>query len=48
VNFAGETVGVVGLSFFLHKTEHHKLEPIVSMLNIGSSAAAVTFGLAQR
>jgi hypothetical protein len=46
VNFAGETAGVVGLSYFLHKTGHHKLERAVSMLNIGSSAAAVTFDLA--
>jgi hypothetical protein len=48
VNFAGESVGVVGLSYFLHKTGHHKLERAVSMLNIGSSAAAVTFDLARR
>jgi hypothetical protein len=43
VNFAGEAVGVVGLSYFFHKTGHHKLERAVSVLNIGSSAAAVTF-----
>jgi hypothetical protein len=48
VNFAGETAGVVGLSYFLHKTGHHKLERVVSMLNISSSAAAVTFDLAHR
>jgi hypothetical protein len=48
VNFAGETAGVVGLSYFFHKTGHHKLERAVSMLNIGSSAAAVTFDLAHR
>ena len=48
VNFAGETAGVVALSYFFHKTGHHKLERAVSMLNIGSSAAAVTFDLAQR
>jgi hypothetical protein len=48
VNFTGESVGVVGLSYFLHKTGHHKLERAVSMLNIGSSAAAVTFDLARR
>jgi hypothetical protein len=48
VNFAGESVGVIGLSYFLHKTGHHKLERAVSMLNIGSSAAAVTFDLARR
>ena len=48
VNFVGETMGVVGLSYFFHKTGHHKLERAVSMANIGSSAAAVGFGLAHR
>ncbi len=48
MNFAGETAGVVGLSYFLHKRGHHKMERAVSMLNIGSSAAAVTFDLARR
>jgi hypothetical protein len=48
MNFAGETAGVVGVSYFLHKTGHHKLERVVSMLNIGSSAAAVSFDLAHR
>ena len=48
MNFVGESVGVVGLSYFFHKTGHHKLERIVSMLNIGSSATAVTFDLAHR
>jgi hypothetical protein len=45
LNFAGETVAVVGVSYFFHKTGHHKLERAVSFLNIGSSAAAVTFDL---
>jgi hypothetical protein len=48
VNFAGETAGVVGLSYFFHKTGHHKLERAVSMLNIGASGAAVTYDLAHR
>src|ERR1700733_8447315 len=48
MNFAGETAGVVGVSYLLHKTGHHKLERAVSMLNIGSSAVAVSFGLAHR
>jgi len=48
MNFAGETAGVVGLSYFLHKTGHHKLERAVSMVNIGGSAAAVTFDLVHR
>jgi hypothetical protein len=48
VNFAGETAGVVALSYFFHQTGHHKLERFVSMVNISSSAAAVTFDLAHR
>ena len=48
VNFAGETAGVIALSYFFHKTGHHKLERIVSMVNIGGSAGAVTCGLTHR
>jgi len=48
VNFAGETAGAIGLSYFFHKTGHHKLERAVSLLNIGSSASAVSFDLAHR
>jgi hypothetical protein len=48
MNFAGETAGVVALSYFFHRTGHHKLERAVSMLNIGGSATAVGFGLAHR
>ncbi len=31
VNFAGETAGVIGLSYFFHRTGHHKLERAVSI-----------------
>jgi hypothetical protein len=48
MNFAGETVGVVGLSYFFHRTGHHRLERAVSMLNIGGSASAVAFDLVHR
>ena len=48
VNFIGETVGVVSLSYFFHKTGHHKLERAVSLVNIGSSAGAVSYGLMHR
>lgn len=48
VNFAGETAGVIGVSYFLHKTGHHKLERIFTMVNIGSSAGAVGYDLAIR
>jgi hypothetical protein len=47
-NFVGENAGVIGLSYFFHKTGHHKLERVVSMVNIAGSAGAVSFGLANR
>jgi hypothetical protein len=47
-NFAGETAGVIGLSYFFHKTGHHRLERIVSMGNIGASSFAVGYDLAHR
>lgn len=47
-NFAGEAAGVVGISYFFHKTGHHKMERVVSLVNIGSSATAVSFDLAHR
>src|ERR1700735_2406585 len=47
-NFAGESVGVIGLSYFFHRTGPHKLERMVSVVNIGGSAGAVTYGLTHR
>jgi hypothetical protein len=47
-NFIGETAGVLTLSYFFHKTGHHKLERAVSLMNIASSAGAVTFDLTHR
>ncbi|MGC2446733.1 MAG: hypothetical protein WA477_03760 [Candidatus Sulfotelmatobacter sp.] len=48
VNFAGETAGVIAVSYFFHKTGHHELEHLISYVNIGSSAGAVSYGLAHR
>ena len=48
LNFAGETAGVLSVSYFFHKTGHHRLERAVSALNIGASAGAVTYGLTHR
>jgi hypothetical protein len=48
MNFAGETAGVVSLSYFFHKTGHHKLERAVSMFTISASGAAVTYDLSHR
>jgi len=48
MNFAGENIGLIGISYMFHKTGHHKIERFVSMLNISASAAAVSFDLARR
>lgn len=48
VNFAGETAGIIGLSYYLHKTGHHQLERITPMLNIGASSFAVVYDLGHR
>lgn len=48
MNFASEAAGSMGLSFFFHKTGHHKLERAVSYVNIGGSLGAVGYGLAHR
>jgi hypothetical protein len=47
-NVAGENAGVIGLSYLFHRTGHHKLERIVSMVNIGASAGAISYGLTHR
>ena len=47
-NFAGETAGIIGLSYFFHKTGHHQLERLTPMLNIGASAFAVVYDLNHR
>ncbi len=47
-NFVGETAGVLTLSYFFHKTGHHKLERAVYLVNIGGSASAVGFGITHR
>jgi hypothetical protein len=48
LNFAGETAGVVSLSYFFHKTGHHRLERITPLVNFAASAGAVSYGLAHR
>ncbi len=48
VNFAGETAGTIGLSYYFHKTRHHKLERIAPMFDIGLSSFAVVYDLSHR
>jgi hypothetical protein len=47
-NFAGETAGVIGVSYMFHRTGHHKLERLTPIINFGMSAFAVGYGLAHR
>lgn len=47
-NFVGQTAGIVGVSYLLHKSGHHKLERMVPVANIASSAFAVAYGLSHR
>lgn len=47
-NFAGETAGVIGLSYFFHRTGHHKLERITPIANVAASAFAVAYDLTHR
>jgi hypothetical protein len=48
MNFIGEDAANIGLSYFFHKTGHHRLERAVSFFNIGMSTGAVTYGLTHR
>jgi hypothetical protein len=47
-NFAGETAGIIGLSYIFHKTGHHQLERLTPMLNMGASVFAVIYDLNHR
>ena len=47
-NFAGQTAGVIAVSYLLHKSGHHKLERMAPVANIASSAFAVAYGLSHR
>jgi hypothetical protein len=47
-NFAGETAGVLALSYLFHRTGHHRLERAAAMINLGASAGAVAYGSTHR
>ena len=47
-NFALETAGVVGISYLFHRTGHHKLERLTSLVNMSASGGAVMYDLAHR
>lgn len=47
-NFVLETAGVISVSYMFHKTGHHRLERLTSVVNISSSTFAVAYGIAHR
>ena len=47
-NFALETGGVIAVSYLFHKTGHHQLERVTSMVNFSGSVAAVAYGATHR
>lgn len=48
LNFGGETASVIGLSYFLHKTGHHKLERLLPLVNSAMSVGCMTYGITHR
>src|SRR5579872_610989 len=47
-NFALETAGVIGVSYLFHRTGHHHLERLTSILNTSASSGAVMYDLTHR
>lgn len=47
-NFAVETAGVISVSYFFHRTGHHRLERLTSVVNVSSSTFAVAYGITHR
>jgi len=48
VFFGGRMAGVVAISYFLHKTGHHKLERALPVYASGDSAYGVAYSFAHR
>ncbi len=47
-NFALQSACVVGVSYFFHRTGHHKLERLTSLVDMSASGTAVIYSLAHR
>lgn len=48
LNFSLETGSVIGASYLLHRTGHHRLERITAIVNIAGSVGAVSYGVTHR
>jgi hypothetical protein len=47
-NFALESSGIIAVSYLFHKTGHHRLERLTSVVNVSASTYAVSYGLTHR
>jgi hypothetical protein len=47
-NFALQTTGVMAASYLFHKTGHHRLERLTSVVSVTASSSAVAYGLTHR
>lgn len=47
-SFALQTTAVIGVSYLFHKTGHHRLERLTSVVSITTSSGAVAYGLTHR
>ncbi|HZQ25845.1 MAG TPA: hypothetical protein VFA89_23845 [Terriglobales bacterium] len=47
-NFIGGALGTMGVSYVFHKTGHHRMERVTSMVQIGGSTFAAAYGLTHR
>ena len=48
LSFTGETASVIGMSYFFHRTGHHRLERLTAMVNMASSGVAVGYSATHR
>jgi len=48
MNFVGETACVVAVSYLFHRSGHHRLERLTSLVNVAGSAFAVGYGVSHR
>lgn len=48
MNFVVETCSVVAVSYLFHRSGHHRLERMTPLINIATSAFAVSYGLSHR
>jgi hypothetical protein len=47
-SFALQTTAVIGMSYLFHKTGHHRLEHLTSVVSVTTSTGAVAYGLTHR